>query len=400
MGKFQTPIRSLPAFEKSEFADDWRELMRLYLVRRTRSFIKSYYTKTDETNGRKYLTFPDGTRSYFPDRLPKKVEYPFNVSDPNDQYIKLYADEVVQIINNLNLPRYGLGQDQYLNQKPLVKPSSAESIIMQNLGRAGARLKGFARTNLFKRLESSGYSFLLSISRHILRNYIFIYAIENKLPFPIGKQDAIILDDYLEDQDTDLTFSEEEKINLFLEGSAYYAQAQKVYELFHKEFRNRFDWIGSQLFSENLKEALINDSGDLIKILKIGRDWSATKDKQLNALYDLITKIHWKEKVLIFTQFADTARYIAEELKNRNVDKVEYVTGDDEDPTEYAYRFSPDSNDKRKEINEVNEIRVLITTDVLSEGQNLQDAHIILNYDLPWAIIRLIQRAGRVDRIG
>jgi superfamily II DNA/RNA helicase len=45
-------------------------------------------------------------------------------------------------------------------------------------------------------------------------------------------------------------------------------------------------------------------------------------------------------------------------------------------------------------------LRVLITTDVLSEGQNLQDAHIILNYDLPWAIIRLIQRAGRVDRIG
>ena len=46
------------------------------------------------------------------------------------------------------------------------------------------------------------------------------------------------------------------------------------------------------------------------------------------------------------------------------------------------------------------EIRILISTDVLSEGQNLQDAHIILNYDLPWAIIRLIQRAGRVDRIG
>lgn len=45
-------------------------------------------------------------------------------------------------------------------------------------------------------------------------------------------------------------------------------------------------------------------------------------------------------------------------------------------------------------------MRVLITTDVLSEGQNLQDSHIVVNYDLPWAIIRLIQRAGRVDRIG
>jgi superfamily II DNA/RNA helicase len=45
-------------------------------------------------------------------------------------------------------------------------------------------------------------------------------------------------------------------------------------------------------------------------------------------------------------------------------------------------------------------VRVLVTTDVLSEGQNLQDCHIVVNYDLPWAIIRLIQRAGRVDRIG
>jgi superfamily II DNA/RNA helicase len=46
------------------------------------------------------------------------------------------------------------------------------------------------------------------------------------------------------------------------------------------------------------------------------------------------------------------------------------------------------------------ELRILISTDVLSEGQNLQDGHIVVNYDLPWALIRLIQRAGRVDRIG
>jgi hypothetical protein len=58
------------------------------------------------------------------------------------------------------------------------------------------------------------------------------------------------------------------------------------------------------------------------------------------------------------------------------------------------------SNNKRKEIAPEHELRVLIATDVLSEGQNLQDCAIVVNYDLPWAIIRLIQRAGRVDRIG
>ena len=62
-----------------------------------------------------------------------------------------------------------------------------------------------------------------------------------------------------------------------------------------------------------------------------------------------------------------------------------------------AWRFSPVSNNKQ---NRQNELRVLISTDILSEGQNLQDCAIVVNYDLPWAIIRLVQRAGRVDRIG
>jgi len=401
MAKYQTPIRSLPAFEKSDFADDWRELMRLYLVRRTRSFIKAYYTQTDQSsNNRKFLTFADGTKSYFPDRLPKKVEYHFDANDPSDQYAKLYADDVVYIINNLNLPRYGLGQDQYINQQPLVKPTKEEEVIMGNLGRAGARLKGFARTNLFKRLESSGYSFLLSISRHILRNYIFIYAIENKLPLPIGKQDANMLDNYLEDDDIENTVNEMERINLMLGEESYYNQAQKIYDVFSCHYRTRFDWVGSQLFSKMLKEKLHNDSHDLLKILNLGKDWSADTDRQLNALHKLITKKHVNEKVLIFTQYADTAKYITTELKKKGVASVDCVTGDNDDPTSFAYRFSPESNDKRKEIKEADELRVLVTTDVLSEGQNLQDAHIILNYDLPWAIIRLIQRAGRVDRIG
>lgn len=400
MAKYQTPIRSLPAFEKSEFPDDWRELMRLYLVRRTRSFIKAYYTQTDEANGRKFLTFSDGTKSYFPDRKPKKVEYHFDANDPKDQYAKLYADDVVQIINQLNLPRYGLGQDQYINQKPLLKPTKEELVIMQNLGRAGARLKGFARTNLFKRLESSGYSFLLSISRHILRNFIFVYAIENKLPFPIGKQDSNMLDDFLEDEDIENAIGEIPKINLLLGEEAYYDQAHKVYALFSAAYKNRFDWISSQLFSDNLKNILIDDSRDLLKILELGKDWSAEEDRQLNALHKLITRKHGNEKVLIFTQFADTAKYLNTELRKKGIKQIDCVTGDNEDPTSFAYRFSPESNDKRKEIEKVDEIRVLITTDVLSEGQNLQDAHIILNYDLPWAIIRLIQRAGRVDRIG
>jgi len=76
------------------------------------------------------------------------------------------------------------------------------------------------------------------------------------------------------------------------------------------------------------------------------------------------------------------------------------VTGDTSDPTGFAWRFSPESNEKDNQVKPQEELRVLIATDVLSEGQNLQDCAIVVNYDLPWAIIRLVQRAGRVDRIG
>ena len=93
-------------------------------------------------------------------------------------------------------------------------------------------------------------------------------------------------------------------------------------------------------------------------------------------------------------------RYLTEQLKAYGITAVEGVTGTSENPTEYAWRFSPLSNNRLNQVSPEQELRVLVATDVLSEGQNLQDAAIVVNYDLPWAIIRLIQRAGRIDRIG
>ena len=73
--------------------------MRLYLVRRTRSFIQENYAKLDPANNRKYLLFADGSRSYFPVRLPKTVKFTINPKDPNDQYARLFADDVVTTVN-------------------------------------------------------------------------------------------------------------------------------------------------------------------------------------------------------------------------------------------------------------------------------------------------------------
>ena len=197
--KYQCGVRTLAAFEKSQHPDDWRELMRLYMVRRTRGFIKDNYAETDPANGRKYLRFNDGTKSYFPDRLPTTWAFRVDDTDLRDQYAKLYAPDVVDLINHLDLPRYGLGN--FVMQKPKVTPTTSESEVLANLSLAGNRLMGFCRTNLFKRLESSGHAFLLSVERHILRNFIFLHALENGKELPIGTQDSGLLDTRQTDSD-------------------------------------------------------------------------------------------------------------------------------------------------------------------------------------------------------
>ncbi|MCK5743072.1 MAG: NgoFVII family restriction endonuclease [Chlorobi bacterium] len=393
--KHQVDANSIAAFEYSNYSDDWSQLMRLFLVRRTRSFIKNNEAIDDKENGRKYLEFPDGSRSYFPERYAKKVEYVFDANDPDDQYAKLYSEKVVKIIDKLILPRYGLGQDGYFDNDPSVNQTKAEILIKTNLGKAGTRLIGFARTNLFKRLESSGYSFLLSISRHILRNYLFIYAIDNNLKFPIGKQVPGLIDKFI---NSDVNIEDlEYEIDLPTNQNEYLDRAKEYYKKLDVKHKS-YDWIRSQLFNDELKNDLKKDSRELMKILDWGRDWKQGNDRQLNALFDMINDRHKDEKLLIFTQYSDTANYLYNALKKRKVDHLECVTGASDNPTDSAYRFSPVSNEH--DMTGKDEIRVMITTDVLSEGQNLQDAHIVLNYDLPWAIIRLIQRAGRVDRIG
>jgi superfamily II DNA or RNA helicase len=393
----ETFVRSIKAFERSEFAEDWQELMRLYTVRRTRSFIKANYAETDPENGRAFLTFPNGSRSYFPERLAKKVEYAFDPDDSSDQYAKLYSQDVVDLIDHLELPRYGLAERIHPN--PTVRPTETEAITILNLSRAGRRLMGFCRTNLFKRLESSGHSFLLSITRHILRNSVFIYALQQGLEVPIGKSITQNLDGFLDDEDLDGDEGHADT-RWILDEDDYLARASAVYDFFASDqHRKKYDWVRSDLFRPDLENALVEDNRTLIRVLELGRDWKPENDRQLNALCKLVTETHKDEKVLIFTQFADTGRYLAREMKKRGMEAFAQVDGGAVDPTSYAKRFSPVSNDAYK-VTPGDELRVLISTDVLSEGQNLQDAHIVLNYDLPWAIIRLIQRAGRVDRIG
>ena len=407
--RHQCSPRTLAAFENSEYPDDWRDLMRLYLVRRTRSFIQENYAQVDETNSRKYLVFPDGQRSYFPKRNPCTVPFEVNDNDPNDQYARLYSDQVVETINDLALPRYGLGN--YIAPNPEHPPTPSEQNRLQDLSRAGKRLMGFCRTNLFKRLESSGMAFIQSIERHVLRNFIFLHAIENNLPLPIGSQDAEMLDtrfsDEDKDQDSEDLFNDENDNDSNVSGDDtpyteddFRKKAIEIFSQYETKYKRRFKWLRSNLFIKKLAKDLRTDSLKLISILETNGNWNPAHDAKLTSLMNLLKKNHPSEKVLVFTQFADTVRYLEAQLQQHGLDRLSGVCGDSSNPTELAWRFSPLSNKKRDRVSPDKELRVLIATDILSEGQNLQDCSIVVNYDLPWAIIRLIQRAGRVDRIG
>jgi Helicase conserved C-terminal domain/PLD-like domain/SNF2-related domain len=409
--RHQAPVRSLAAFEKSAYPDDWRDLMRLYLVRRTRGFIKDNYAKADEHSGRKYLTFDSGERFYFPDRVPKTVKFTFNERDPNDPYARLYSNEVVNAVNGLTLPRYGLGN--YIAPTPHDPPTDAEAKELAKLSRAGKRLMGFCRTNLFKRLESGGPAFIQSLERHVLRNFVYLHAIENGLPLPIGTQGAEILDAKTGDQDLDDLLTEVEddqdrkrddggsKAAAFLRDEMdFRKRATEIYDRYTTALKSRFKWLRPTLFVDAVRQDLLADIHALIKVIHNCGNWNPAQDAKLSALEKLLNKKYSGQKVLVFTQFADTADYLVQQLRRRGIDHLEGVTGDSENPTAIAWRFSPESNKKREAVAPEDELRVLIATDVLSEGQNLQDCHVIVNYDLPWAIIRLIQRAGRVDRIG
>ncbi len=419
--RYQTLPNTLTAFEKSPFADDWRELMRLYMVRRTRSFIQAHYAETDPATGRKFLRLEDGSQSYFPARVPRTLKVRIDRRGSADPYARLYSDEVVEAIGGLRLPRYGLGNylaghaERSANARSV---TAEEKRMLASLGRAGKRLIGYCRTNLFKRLESSGQAFIQSLDRHVLRNHVFLYALEHGLPLPLGTQDAEMLDPGNEDEDgelaqTGLEMNEDEPDVSDVQGiagpegeasassfttQAYRQRAQQVYQVYRDRYRQRFTWLRSTLFTPVLAEHLRQDAGQLLAILQLSGGWDAERDLKLARLHRLISRDHGGEKILIFTQFADTVHYLKSELGRRGVAAIAGATGHSENPTALAWRFSPVSNDKSFATDQ--QLRVLVATDVLSEGQNLQDAHIVVNYDLPWAIIRLVQRAGRVDRIG
>jgi superfamily II DNA or RNA helicase len=145
------------------------------------------------------------------------------------------------------------------------------------------------------------------------------------------------------------------------------------------------------------------DLDQIVRFLTETGKFEAEHDDKLQKLIRLLkSKELAGRKVLIFTEFADTARYIAKHVEETGVDGIEELdSASKKNRADVITRFSPyynGSDSLKLEAAGKNEIRVLIATDVLSEGLNLQDATRMINYDIHWNPVRLLQRIGRVDR--
>ncbi len=373
---------SLAAFRLSEHVEDWQSLMSQFMVRRTRRFIEDNYAETDRT-GRKYLTFGDRSRFYFPERVPRPIEREVSTHDPAAEML---SDATLNAVRSLRRPRYAW--HRYLTGAPPL--DAAEAKLIADLKAARGTAAGFNRVFMFKRLSSSGPAFLLTLRRHLLRDRVALHAAEGGRSVPVGSVDKVIWDDDLGTEDD----------GLFNASDLGLSPAEAYRRLTSNPPRN-LRWLRAGHLNAEFREHLSHDIEIIEGMLgRFGR-WEQSADGKIATLADLVLDRHAGEKVLVFTEYSDTASYVVRSLEQRGVQAIAMVTGQVGSASELARRFSPGSHRGVVGLEEGDEeLRVLVSTDVLSEGQNLQDARVVVNYDLPWAIVKLVQRAGRVDRIG
>ncbi|MFQ5699638.1 MAG: helicase-related protein [Myxococcota bacterium] len=252
---------------------------------------------------------------------------------------------------------------------------------------------GLIRTQFLKRFESSVAAFEISCDRLMkkLLEFLEVHSetdAERKRLERWKSQNAEILD-YATQRQRDFWGDDEEEADEDV-------VPPELMEAVEKLDRKEYD------VSEMLQETFI-DLDQLVKFLEETRKFEPKHDDKLQKLLRLLrSKAVAGQKVLIFTEFADSARYLHRQLVDAGIEGVTQVdSGTKGSRADIIQRFSPYYNGLAPAALAARgkqEIRILISTDVLSEGLNLQDASRVINYDIHWNPVRLMQRIGRVDR--
>jgi SNF2 family DNA or RNA helicase len=253
---------------------------------------------------------------------------------------------------------------------------------------------GLIRTNFLKRFESSVAAFELSCDR-LLQKLLAFLEVHCATPSEKTK-----LERWKTDNAEILGYARKRQLELWGENG----DESEDEDIIPPELLAAVEQLDPAEFDvAAMILETFRDLDQLIHFIAEARKFEPKHDDKLQKLIRLLrTKELAGQKVLIFTEFADTARYLRNELERAGIDGVAEVdSASTANRADIIQRFSPyyngTSSTALAEAGQ-QEIRVLISTDVLSEGLNLQDASRMINYDIHWNPVRLMQRIGRVDR--
>ncbi len=364
---------------------DLRDLLQHVLIRRTRNHILRWYGFDAETDQpvdpshfedylnqkrRAYVKIGK-TKQFFPHRILNTVDYSIE-----DTYQGLYqkirehiGSRERNVTAQLTYARYGLWN--------YVKDEKQEVEPYRDLQSAGRNLRGLIRVLLFKRFESSVFAFKRTISRLLTVHHIFLEALDNGI-VAAGEAAQHILYDASNTDASEVDFEELDLLDQLGELTANYDI-------------NDFNIA-------DLRRDIAHDIKVYKEILEPIDQITESEDAKLQKLIKLLNSSPLNEgKRLIFTSYIDTAVYL---YKNLETDDTDVIYSSNKDKQKMVARFAPKANpDFLRNAND-SELNTLIATDVLAEGLNLQDCGMLINYDLHWNPVRLIQRFGRIDRIG
>ncbi|MHB8624597.1 MAG: helicase-related protein [Aggregatilineales bacterium] len=345
-------------------------LLEEVVIRRTRQFIKRAYPEA--TIRGKKITWPE--------RRLQTIEY-----DLEATYEGFYA-EIVRRIDGLSLPHYNLESYKKKNE-----PQDDFE-----LGRQIA-LVGIFKSRFLKRLESSIDSFRISIGRALEFAKTFAEYVQDDIVLDAASfQTAMrLLENDDEDNDDTLPTSRAEEIDQS-------AAAREVIDTLPRLDSTKYD-------RRRLHRDLTADIDALTQIWDEIRRIKVDQDAKLQRLKTLLATDLHGQKVLIFTYYKDTAHYLYRSLSSdeawlqqmgqpniRRVDSSVKAL----DRVRLIEAFAPAASGHPNLVGTSQEVNILIATDVMSEGQNLQDCGCLINYDLHWNPTRMVQRAGRIDRLG
>ncbi|MFO7773407.1 MAG: helicase-related protein [Dehalococcoidia bacterium] len=318
------------------------QVLKYIMVRRTRSEIVKYFAEDLQKQGFKFPDVAD----------PEPVFYQFNENED-----RVFSKTMELIIKRFHYARYV----PLLYLKENIKITQPEELAQTNM-------RKFMKTLLVKRLESSFFAFRNTLARFIKSYEQFLAELDRGNAY-ISKKYANKIFEFLENDDD-----------------------EAIQKLIDEDKAQRFD-AGD--FEDDFRRDL---ESDLHTLQELDRLWKTVdRDPKLLTILDILERESTLKhsKLIIFTESRETADYLGNHLAGAYPGQVLVYTGS----SSAATRQMVIQNFDRRAKQPRSDYRILVSTEVLSEGVNLHQSNVVINYDIPWNPTRLMQRVGRINRV-